>query len=356
MAKRKRLTPPSFSASEGIPPQLETKSYRGTPPISGIVHDAASASALEEMSHALREARESGRMVLDVPIVQIQLDHLVRDRVMTDPEELEALVSSLRARGQQQPVEVVSLGPDSYGLISGWRRCLALSQIAAEEGRPAHVLALLRSPQEASDAYLAMVEENEIRVGLSYYERAHIVLRTVEQGVYDSDKSALQSLFQSASRAKRSKIGSFTHIVRALDGALRFPTAMGERAGLTLARRLEDDPALGPRLVALLEAQAPDTAEQERALLEQGLVVAPPAPRQTPEKTAERNHADAPAVDDTLAQAVPPKEQAERTEGGRKVAAAVWMHDNPDGSITLKGPGLTKASRDSLLRWISVNL
>lgn len=345
MAKRKRLTPPSFSGNGDDFLALETKSYRGAPPISGIVHDAASASALEEMSRALREAREGGRMVLELPVDQIQLDHLVRDRVMADPEELDALVTSLRTRGQQQPIEVVSLGPDRYGLISGWRRCLALSRIADQDGTPARVLALLRAPKEASDAYLAMVEENEIRVGLSYYERARIVLRAVDQGVFDSDKTALQSLFHSASRAKRSKIGSFIHIVRALDGALRFPTAMAERAGLILARRLEDDTALGPRLVALLEAQPPETLEAERVAIEQCLkgplkASAPAAPQEP----------SVPLTAPSVAQPVAPQGSA------RKVAAAVWARDHPDGSITLSGPGLTKARRQSLLQWISVNL
>ena len=142
------------------------------------------------------------------------------------------------------------------------------------------MLALLRQPSDASAAYVAMIEENEIRVGLSYYERARIVAKAVEQGVFADRKQALQSLFSTASRARRSKIGSFLTIVQALDGALRHPTLIGERLGLALSQALEADPELGARLVATLATERPARPEDELALLTQALrrkAVQPPA-------------------------------------------------------------------------------
>lgn len=351
MAKRKRLAPAALSPDVQFPSDLETKSMRPAPPISGIVQDAASTAALEEMSQVLRSAREDGRMVLDLPLEQIELDYLVRDRLASEPQEMEALVSSLRTRGQQQPIEVASLGTDRYGLISGWRRCQALATLAQSTGKPAHVLALVRAPKEQSDAYVSMVEENEIRVGLSYYERARIVLRAVEEGVFDSDKSALQSLFQTASRSKRSKIGSFLHIVRALDCVLRFPTAIAERAGLALARNLEDDPEFGRHLSAHLRAAAPTTAEAERRSLEEvgAFRVEPPA------------LAPAPKLQAAEARAAPPlkpraQQQPAVVHEPRRVASDLWVQDNKDGSITLSGSGLTKERRDRILKWIATKL
>ncbi|MFD1810536.1 hypothetical protein ACFSHQ_27630 [Gemmobacter lanyuensis] len=122
-----------------------------------------------------------------------------------------------------------------------------------------------------------MVEENEIRVGLSFYERARIALKAVEAGVFPDDRSALRSLFASASRAKRSKIGSFLTLVRALDGALRFPEAIGERLGLQLAQALEADPGLASRLQLALQAEIPD-AMAEQTLLQRALTPARPKP------------------------------------------------------------------------------
>ena len=91
---------------------------------------------------------------------------------------------------------------------------------------------MVRRPDSAADAYVAMVEENEIRLGLSQYERARIAALATERGVFPSEKAALLALFASASRAKRSRIRAFLEIYHALDGALRFPAALPERLGL----------------------------------------------------------------------------------------------------------------------------
>ena len=289
MAKRKRLTP--FAETPASPHEEESPMFPTYPlgyaghgtrpaPIADMAGAAAATAAMEEMAETLRAARDGGRMVLVLPLSQVEAGHLVRDRIATDPDEMAALVESLRARGQQSPIEVVALGPDRYGLISGWRRLTALRQLLAETGDAAKfgtVLALLRKPDQASDAYVAMVEENEIRVGLSFYERARIVAKAVELGVFDSDKSALRALFAAASRAKRSKVGSFVTVVRALDGALRFPETLGERLGLQLALALEAEPALGPQLAADFTAQPAADAASEQGRIARALSASKPS-------------------------------------------------------------------------------
>jgi ParB/RepB/Spo0J family partition protein len=273
MAKRKRLTPPNPSYLDT--PPLETKSMFSAPrsaPIADVARDASSTAALNELSDTMARAREEGRMVVDLPLDQIVTDHLVRDRLVVDETEMQVLKTSLRSRGQQTPVEVMKLGDGRYGLISGWRRCRALAEIAEEDrNSEPTVLALLRRPEEASEAYLAMVEENEIRVDLSYFERARIVAKAVEEGVFSTERTALQMLFRAASRAKRSKIGSFLPVVRALDGALRFPQGLGERLGLSLAQSLNEDPGFADRLTARLAAAGIDSQEAETAVLTKAL-------------------------------------------------------------------------------------
>ena len=107
-----------------------------------------------------------------------------------------------------------------YGLISGWRRLAALKALHAETGeaRFATVQALVRRPETAADAYVNMVEENEIRLGLSHYERARVAALATERGIFESEKKALLALFATASRAKRSRIRAFLDIYHALDG------------------------------------------------------------------------------------------------------------------------------------------
>ena len=338
MAKRKRLTPlgpmgapAPTSAPAGSEPQADPA--RSVAPIADMAGAASARAALDEVTETLSRARAEGRMVLHLPHDAIQVDYLVRDRIAVDDEEMTALVESLRARGQQAPIEVADLGDGRYGLISGWRRCRALRQLHEETGddRFASVLALVRRPDQASDAYLAMVEENEIRVGLSYYERARIVVKSVEQGVFDDRRTALRTLFANVSRAKRSKIGSFTRIVDALDGALRFPSAIGERTGLDLARRLDEAPELAERLKGeLRKTPAPD-AEGELARLEAPAPAArPKAPKQE-RSPARSRYADG------------------ETAGVRHIET---IYDPDRGVLTLKGPGVDGDLHAALQRWL----
>lgn len=238
-------------------------------PIARVAGDAATIAALETVTGEFARARSEGRLAEPVPIVAIDTGHLVRDRVALDEEDLGALIESLRLHGQRVPVELVDLGQGRYGLISGWRRITALARLQAETGDPrfGQVLAILRRPPAAGAAYVAMVEENEIRAGLSYYERARIAARAVEAGAFPDRGDALRTLYAAASRAKRSKIGSFLTIVDALDGALRFPGAIPERLGLALAARLGAEPPLAARITADLAARPVATAEEEMARL-----------------------------------------------------------------------------------------
>jgi hypothetical protein len=337
MAKRKRLTPASTAFLEAAP---ETKSAFSGPnmraaPIADVAREASATAAMEELAQELSQARENGRMVLPVPLEAVDLDYLVRDRVGVQDDEMQALKDSLRARGQQSPVELVALESGHYGLISGWRRCVALRALYDETGdaKFAYVLGLLRQPREHADAYLAMVEENEIRVGLSYFERARIVAKSVEQGVFDNDRAALQSLFQSASRAKRSKIGSFLPVVRALDGALRFPQALGERQGLLLSRALGVDSDLAKRLRQALKQASPEGPEAEADLLATALEPPKASPR-------DKASADKPQ---TKAQAEP--------AGARTVAGGVQITAQ-NGRIILEGYAVTPALEEKLIAWL----
>lgn len=275
MAKRKRLTPARADFQPSTVPDgaLETKSMfppvQSTPPIAQVAGDTALQAAVDDLGAEIRAARAEGRLVQQVPLTAIEEAHLVRDRIAVDGDEMSALIESLRARGQQTPIEVVKLAEGRFGLISGWRRLTALKALYAETGdeRFATVQALLRRPENASDAYLSMVEENEIRVGLSYYERARIAARAAEQGVYPDEASALRGLFSTASRAKRSKIGSFIAIYHALDTDLQFAAAIPERLGLALSKALKEDRTLGNCIAQSLRSNPPKTAGTEARLL-----------------------------------------------------------------------------------------
>jgi ParB family chromosome partitioning protein len=328
MAKRKRLTPanPDFL---GAAPETKSMTPMGMrAPIADVASEASATAALEELSREMQAARSEGRVITPLPLSQIRMDHLVRDRIARDDEDMVALIASLRDRGQQTPIEVVALEEGRFGLISGWRRCTALLQLQAEGVGDGTVLAIERTPKDATDAYLAMIEENEIRVGLSYFERARIAAKAVEQGVFATEKQALLDLFRTASRSKRSKIRSFLPVVQALDGVLKFPQAIGERLGLSLSAALEKDAGLAARLSSAVEAADPQSAEAELTILREMLT----------QKTGSDKEKKTPPA--------PGYSQRDLREG-----LSVRVH-KIDGRVELSGPALTPDLRARLLLWL----
>jgi ParB family transcriptional regulator, chromosome partitioning protein len=366
MAKRKRLTPAQTSYLAAAP---ERKSALGAPlaatsaPIAQVASDAAAQAALAELSAVLESARSDGRLIERIALEAIDETHLVRDRLEQDEDEMQALMSSLRARGQQTPIEVVLLGdrPDqrSHGLISGWRRLSALRRLYAETSEPefASIKAIVIHPESAQDAYVAMVEENEIRVNLSHYERARIAVRALHEKVYRNQKAALQGLFANATRAKRSKIGSFIPLVQGFDAVLAFPAAIPEKLGLALAREIIRDPGFTPALTAHLRAGDRSTASGEQQILiaavaqaekkalnrqseqaSSGAGRAAPAPTAVTDLDRPRLRGANPGADERLNSAVAPGIRMGYTSGRNR--------------IELSGPGVDDALMEALSRWL----
>ena len=309
MAKRKRLTP----ARTGIG---APRTRSALPPIAEVAGQAALGAAASEVSRELEAARAEGRLAVRVPLGAIDEAHLVRDRLAAEAEALDELRASIEAHGQRVPIDLVELGDGRYGLVSGWRRMAALRALGA-----ADALAVIRPLEGRAAAYTAMVEENEIRAPLSNWERARVALKSVEAGAFPALRQALQGLFGALSASKRSKIGSFATVVRALDGRLAYPSEMTERLGLALARRLDAEPGFADR--AARAAEGAPSAAAEAAALSRALAAyaAPP----DPEPAAGPDPGPAP--------------------GGISIRAF-------PGEIRLTGAGVTAALRRDLEAWL----
>ena len=328
MAKRRRLTPAAGLGGEtgsdsdmGYPLGVAPTRDITSPPVARIAGDAATRAALDELASEMRAAREDGRMVLELPLTQIEAGHLTRDRMSVAPEDMAALKASISARGQQHPVEVVALKGDRYGLISGARRLSALRALYKETGdkRFAVVRALLRPYDAAPEAYLAMVEENEIRADLSFYERGRLAHEAARIGVFADAQAAVKALFVHVSASKRSKILNFVALHQALGAGLRFPEAIPEHLGLALAKRATEDLGFAPDLIARLRAVSPATEAEERAVLDRALA---PAPKEAADRATE-----------------------DQPEGIRMVAKP--------GRITLSGQGVTEDLARDLQEWLA---
>lgn len=336
MAKRKRLTP-SITQYQPDPAAPVSKPAMRAP-IADVAAEASAVAALDALSSSMQTARAAGRMVIDVPLGDIVSDFLVRDRLVADTDEMAALMASITARGQQTPIEVVDLKEGRFGLISGWRRCQALQRLQEQTGdaRYGTVLALVRQPADQADSYLAMVDENEIRIGLSYYERARIAVKAAAQGAFEDEDQALKRLYASASRAKRSKVRSFVSVYHALDTILRYPEAIGERLGLQLAQCIQSNPKHAAALSDALEGADVGGPEQEAAVLKEALkdLLEPNKPKS---KASEKGKSI-------------PTFQTRRLRAG--VVARVF--DN--GRIEIEGEALSAEVQDGLLAWLDRTL
>ena len=298
MAKRRNLEIPSSEDLARMEAEFHHEaSPRVAPaPIAQVAAETAAAfdprSATERAESArdrveaqgFREARDKGLVMLELALDQIDADALVRDRVVIDAEELEELKASIARNGLRLPVEVFRRdGVEGYGLLSGYRRLMAVRALRDLTRDPRYdtIKAVLRDPGAMGGSFAAMVEENEIRAGLSHFERGRIAVIAAQQGAFANVEAAVDALFAVASKAKRSKIRSFALIFEELGDMLRFPDLIKERDGLRLAQALRDGAEARLR-EALAQGNPADAAEEAAQIT--AILAELEAPRPDPRK------------------------------------------------------------------------
>ncbi|MGH1579278.1 ParB/RepB/Spo0J family partition protein [Planktotalea sp.] len=305
MAKRRKVAAPSADDLNRIEEEFrrETSPRSAMAPISQISADAAlSANPVDAKTRAadakqkadadaLQRIREEGRELLSIPLDQIDARAMIRDRTMIDADEMSELTNSIEAHGMRLPIEVfrretpkddTKEGRAPYGLLSGFRRYKAMSQLAARRSDPKwqNITAIERDPDALGGAITAMVEENEIRSNLSHYERGRIAVVAAQQGVFGSTEEGVNTLFAVASKAKRSKIRAFALIFEELGDMLMYPEAIKEREGLRLANALRNGSEADLR--DILARGTFENAEAEWAALVQVIDAAAPGARKDP--------------------------------------------------------------------------
>jgi len=198
----------------------------------------------------------------------IDADAFVRDRSVVDTDQLDELKISIRSNGQRLPIEVYAAENNRFALLSGYRRLMAIRDLAKlNSGQFTHINAIIRPATSAADTFAAMVEENEIRSNLSPYERGRIAVIATRHGAFDTVEGATNSLFAPASAAKRSKVRSLAEVFDSLGDMLQFPEVMTERRGLRLSAALRN--GAEQRLRTALDTGQGITPDLEWALLEQ---------------------------------------------------------------------------------------
>lgn len=259
MARRRKLEAPSQADLQAMQAEFrgETSRAKGpAAPIAQVAQDTASqvvidpdarAIALknEQDANTLRAAEDDGRLIIRIPLDQIEPLAIARDRMVLDAEELQELKLSISANGLRLPIEVFATKDDArpFGLLSGYRRLKAFKDLQdlTKADKFATIPAIIREPQTLGGPFAAMIEENEIRASLSQFERGRIAVIATQQEVFETIEAAVNALFPMASKAKRSKIRSFARIFEELGDMLEFADKLTEKDGLQIANALRQD-------------------------------------------------------------------------------------------------------------------
>jgi len=235
--------------------------------------EAAIRAENDALAHEFVRLKKLGLITDLIPIQAIRISKLVRDRSRRLDPEVQDLKASIRAVGLSNPIRVELLAEGEYELVEGWRRLSAYRALHEETGedRWSRIPASLVPPGETiGGLYRRMVDENMVRKDISWSEMARLAVAYAEDGIggcSDVDE-AVNALFASANPQKRSYIRRFAYLLHRLEKVLAHPEAIPRALGLSVAHRLEVDPASAADLVQRLQAAAGRTAAEELALLQ----------------------------------------------------------------------------------------
>ncbi len=114
-----------------------------------------------------------------------------------------------------------------------------------------------------------MVDENLIRTDISFAEMAALARAYADDpGTAAADlDAAVQALYGSAGKQKRSYIRAFARLLAVLDGDLAHAEAIPRALGLAVRKRMEADPDSLAELRRMLAARPGRSAEDELAIL-----------------------------------------------------------------------------------------
>lgn len=284
------------AAEESEAPTAETR--RG--PMAAAISESATAlserqtaeaeirAENDRLAHEYASLKGDGAIVARVPIGDVAMKKLTRDRSTNRDPDLEELKTSIRDMGLSNPIQVEDTGA-GYELIQGFRRLSAYESLYEETGadKYAAIPAVLVAKGEALEKlYRRMVDENMVRRDISFAEMGQLASSYARKMNLELN-DAIAVLFTSAGRQKRHYIGSFSLMMDKLGPRLQLPEAIPRALGLKLIKTLEEQPRAVQQLNVLLKHQKPTDAVAELAVLNK--VVAPkPVSEQTAPSTSSK--------------------------------------------------------------------
>ena len=173
----------------------------------------------DALAHEHVRLKRLGQVVELVPLDQIEMTKLVRDRKKGPDIELAELRVSIAELGLSNPIRLEARADGRFELIQGYRRLSAYQALLSETGdadRYGAIPAAVTQPGDDLDAlYRKMVDENLVRKDISFAEMAMLALDYAnDPGTATNDpEKAVAVLFKSAGYQKRSYIRTFMTVV-----------------------------------------------------------------------------------------------------------------------------------------------
>lgn len=226
----------------------------------------------DRLAHEHVRLKSAGLITDLVPLDAIRMTKLTRDRKGGRDEDLDDLKTSIRAVGLSNPIQVESLGSGVFELVQGYRRLMAFRELHEETGDEVYAkipAGLSARGAELDLLYRRMVDENLVRRDISFAEMATLVRAYVDhpQIECDSVDQALNVLFGSVGRQKRSYIKHFVTLLDAIGSHLKFPEAIPRAMGLQLEKRISSEVGAKAKIRSALIAAMVTTPKAEVAVL-----------------------------------------------------------------------------------------
>ncbi|WP_299868416.1 ParB N-terminal domain-containing protein [uncultured Roseobacter sp.] len=222
----------------------------------------------DRLAHEYVALKKNGQIVGMVALDQITTVKLIRDRSADRDHDLDELKASILAVGLSNPIHVEEVA-DGYELIQGFRRLSAYRELFAETGeaRFAQIPATLQARGAQLDhLYRRMVDENLVRRDISFAEMAQLAMSYANRSG-QSVAAAIEALYASAGRQKRSYIRHFAQLLTVLGGDLKHPEGIPRATGLSLVKLLEENQRFAGQVRAVLNSQPDRDATLELSLL-----------------------------------------------------------------------------------------
>ncbi len=273
-------SPPAetFPAGKVVEPRV--RSLRRGPMATAINENADSLRQRQEVETTIRAENDAlahehvrlkrlGLITDLIPLDQIEVYKLTRDRAKGADFDLQELKDSIRDLGLSNPIRLEPRADGRFELIQGYRRLCAFKELLEETGDsetygkiPASIIA---AGEELESLYRQMVDENLVRTDISFAEMANLAIRyAMDPAIECNDAGeAVAVLFQSAGYQKRSYIRNFVEVMDELGDDIQFPGDIPRALGLALRKRLHEDDGLGDLIKTELRSRADNRSVTE---------------------------------------------------------------------------------------------